>query len=99
MPWCSRVFSAYSARPVRAAEPWRFMLSDEGGVGTMSSSRVRRARLRRGTLAAGAAARRLARGGLALRPGLAEVGARFARFPAFARLAPPLMAFAFLAPR
>jgi hypothetical protein len=37
---------AISARPERTAEPWRFMSSDEGGVGTTSSS-VRRSRASR----------------------------------------------------
>src|SRR6188472_177194 len=40
---CWRRFSFISARPLRAAEPRRFMFSDDGGVGTISS-RVRRAR-------------------------------------------------------
>jgi len=44
---CSDFVSASSARPDRAAELWRFMLRDDGGVGTVSSS-VRRARSSRG---------------------------------------------------
>src|SRR3982751_2604319 len=49
--WSRRVWSS-SARPVRAADPCRFMFSDEGGVdSTVSSSSTRRARFRRGTLA------------------------------------------------
>src|SRR5205823_4924939 len=47
MPRCRARFSSSSARPVRAAEPRRSILSEEGGVGTVSSS-VRRARSSRG---------------------------------------------------
>src|SRR5262245_41206023 len=47
---CFRRLSASSARPVRAADPRRSMSSDDGGVGTVSSS-VRRARSSRGSLA------------------------------------------------
>src|SRR5262252_8890309 len=79
---CLRRLSAISARPLRAAEPRRSMLSDEGGVGTMSS-RVRRARSSCGrfTVVGGAAAADLgarvafARGAGALRA--AFLGAAF----------------------
>src|SRR5260370_3095806 len=47
--WFSSV-SATSARPVRAADPWRSMFSEDGGVGTVSSS-VGRTRSSRGVLA------------------------------------------------
>src|SRR5438034_887566 len=47
MPLCLRRLSASSSRPVLAAEPWRSISRDDGGVGTNSSS-VRRARSRRG---------------------------------------------------
>src|SRR5262245_6660920 len=81
--------SAISARPVRAAEPWRSMLSDDGGVGTMSSFNVRRTRSSRGCLAgtgeAGAALRRDA--GFAAFAGRRGFDAFFARATAgrFAR--------------
>src|SRR5215212_1756062 len=50
---CSSRDSAISARPVRTADPWRSMSSDEGGVGIVSSS-VGRARSARGRLPAAA---------------------------------------------
>ena len=46
MPLCSRRLWATSARPVRTAVPSRFMSSEEGGIGTVSSS-VLRTRSRR----------------------------------------------------
>src|SRR5882757_1729084 len=47
---------ALSARPVRTADPRRFMSSDDGGVlSVSSSSRVRRARSRRAIFPGGAA--------------------------------------------
>src|SRR4051812_20479476 len=55
MPCRSRRCSAISARPVRTADPRRSILSEEGGVGTVSS-RVRRARSSRGTRVGGAVA-------------------------------------------
>jgi hypothetical protein len=48
MPRCFSIDSAISARPVRAADPWRSMFSEDGGVGTVSSTSVRRIRSRRG---------------------------------------------------
>src|SRR5262245_4598624 len=47
---CSRRSWSSSARPLRAAEPFRSMFNDDGGVDrTVSSSRIRRARSSRGT--------------------------------------------------
>src|SRR5687767_6787730 len=45
---CSLRFSASSALPVRAADPWRLRFSDDGGVGMVSSVRSRRTLSRRG---------------------------------------------------
>src|SRR5262245_59643741 len=44
--WSFRCW-AVSASPVRTAEPCRFIFNDDGGVGTTSSSRTRRSRVRR----------------------------------------------------
>src|SRR5262245_30337162 len=80
---CLRRLSASSARPLLAAEPRRSMFNDDGGVGTIVSSRVRLTRSSWGcfvTTAAclagffGAFADRLAAGfraGLAARRGFA----------------------------
>jgi len=74
-----------SARPDRAAELWRSMFSDEGGVGTVSS-RVRRARSSRGAFRIGAGAAFLtARLGAAARAFGARLAGRFASRDAAAR--------------
>src|SRR5262245_47991325 len=46
LAWFARMCSI-SALPVRTADPWRSMFSDEGGVGTLSSFSTRRSRARR----------------------------------------------------
>src|ERR1700688_1255653 len=41
MPRCSSCLSRISARPVRAAEPRRFMFKEEGGVNPVTGSAAR----------------------------------------------------------
>ena len=95
---CSWNFSDSSRRPLRAADAERSRSSEEGGDGTMSSSRtMRRSRLSAGTLRRdrlAPSAPRLARRCLAVRsPCARPVSGRFrpfagARFPAPSPLAP-----------
>src|SRR5947209_20471387 len=89
MFWWLRRDCAISARPVRAADPCRFMFSDEGGVGTTSSSRTRRARSRRATRATGLAAFGAAR---------RDFGAERAGFAAFFVVLAFARAFVFFPP-
>src|SRR5262245_65454238 len=75
---CPRRVSASSARPERAAELWRSRLREEGGVGTDSSSSVRRTRSSRGAFRGGAAAFFARRAGAAVRFARALRVGRFA---------------------
>src|SRR5690349_12352187 len=109
LAWSARS-SAISSRPVRAAEPRRFMLSEEGGVGTTSCS-SRRFFLARGAFAAFRVATaffdledacfdELLLGAALRRRADARAGfaAFFVGFPAFGRLARVDLAALFRAP-